>query len=796
MPSMPLARKLPRHALTAAIALLLPAQVALAQDAQTAAPAQSEARTLDTVQVTAQRKIENLQDVPVSVTTINTETLDVLGSGGNDVRFMSGRVPSLNIESSFGRAFPRFYIRGYGNTDFRLNTSQPVSLVYDDVVQENPILKGFPVFDLDRVEVLRGPQGSLFGRNSPAGVVKFESTRPSQDFGGYGKVGVGEDNMWNLEGAVGGGLTDQWSARASVLFQRRDDWVNNTFPGPNDAFEGYDESAARLQALYEGEGFEALFNVHARHLNGTARVFRANIIEPGTNNLVDGFDEDKVSLDGLNHSELDSFGANARLSWELNDDYTLYSITGYETLDTFSRGDIDGGFGAVFLGPGNSGPGIIPFASETADGIPDHSQWTQEFRIESNYDGAWNWQGGLFYFNEDYDVESFSYDSLNNNQQDGYERVNQTNDSWAVFAAATWQATEKLELRAGARYTWDKKDLKVEEYFADGFAPCIRYQFIFNRPDLAKCTIEQLAAQEPDGDLSASTDDQKFSWDLSATYEINDDVNVYGRVATGYRGSSIQAAGAFNAKSVAEPETSTSFEMGMKADLWDNRARINAGIFYYEVKDQQLTAVGGSANSNILLNADKSTGQGFELDFQAYLTDTLLLTLGSSYNDTEIDDPDLVVSACGTGQKFPNPEANCTIRDPHVFEQDPVTGDWTARANIDGNRLPQAPEWTHNLTLRWGIPMDNGGEFYAYTDWVYRSEVNFFLYDSVEFTGKSLVEGGLRLGYTWGYGKYDVALYGRNITDEVQVVGAIDFNNLTGMINEPRLFGAEFKATF
>lgn len=779
MPSMPLARKLPRHALTVAIALMLPVQAALAQDAQTATPAASaeaQAKTLDAVQVTAQRKVENLQDVPVSVTTINTETLDVLGSGGNDVRFMSGRVPSLNIESSFGRAFPRFYIRGYGNTDFRLNTSQPVSLVYDDVVQENPILKGFPVFDLDRVEVLRGPQGSLFGRNSPAGVVKFESARPSQEFGGYGKVGVGSDNMFNVEGAVGGGLTDQWSARGSVLFQRRDDWVDNTFPGPNDGFEGYDESAARLQALYEGEGFEALFNVHARHLNGTARVFRANIIESGSNDLVDGFDEDKVSLDGVNHSELDSFGANARLSWELNGDYTLYSITGYETLDTFSRGDIDGGFGAVFLGPGNSGPGIIPFASETADGIPDHSQWTQEFRIESNYDGAWNWQGGLFYFNEDYDVESFSYDSLNGNQQDGYERVNQTNDSWAVFAAATWQATDKLELRAGARYTWDKKDLKVEEYFNTGFAPCIG-PTIGALPPPIRCTIEDLAAAEPDGDLSASTDDQQFSWDLSATYEINDEVNIYGRVATGYRGSSIQAASAFNFKSVAEPETSTSIEMGVKADLWDNRARINAGVFYYEVEDQQLTAVGGSSNANILVNAEESVGKGFELDFQAYLTDTVLLTLGSSYNNTEIKDDDLAVSVC----------AQCTVTDPI---------DANGKALIDGNSLPQAPEWTHNLTLRWGIPMDNGGEFYAYTDWVYRDEVNFFLYDSIEFTGKSLVEGGLRLGYTWGYGKYDVAVYGRNITDEVQVVGAIDFNNLTGMINEPRLFGAEFKASF
>ena len=123
-----------------AIAALLPFGTAFAQETPAAEPAQQTATTLDAVEVTAQRKVENIQDVPVSISTVNGEQLSVLASGGTDLRFLSGRVPSLNIESSFGRAFPRFYIRGYGNTDFRLNTSQPVSLVYDDVVQENPIL--------------------------------------------------------------------------------------------------------------------------------------------------------------------------------------------------------------------------------------------------------------------------------------------------------------------------------------------------------------------------------------------------------------------------------------------------------------------------------------------------------------------------------------------------------------------------------------------------------------------------------------------------------------------------------
>lgn len=742
--------------------------LALAIAAAVVAPnvhAQDNAAVLDTVQVTADRRVENLQDVPVSVSTVSGENLNALASGGTDVRFLSGRVPSLNIESSFGRAFPRFYIRGYGNTDFRLNTSQPVSLVYDDVVQENPILKGFPVFDVDQVEVLRGPQGTLFGRNSPAGVVKFNSVKPTEEVSGYGKLSLASFGGVNAEGALGGGIGEGWSTRVSAQYQHRDDFVDNTYTGEKDAYEGYDEIAARAQLGFKSDNFEALFNVHMRDLEGTARLFRANMIEPGTNNVIAGFDRDEIAIDGQNSQELSQFGANARLRWDF-DGFSLHSITGYESMDTYSRGDIDGGYGASFLP--TSGPGFIPFASESADGIPEHSQWTQEFRIESKNDSALNWQAGVFYFNEDYKVESFSYDSLFTQSLDGYQRIRQTNDSWAVFGATTWDVSPSFELRTGVRYTVDNKELTVEDYWNNGFVPCVL---------LGKCTLAQLAAQEPDGDLSASPEDKKFSWDLSGTWKLNEDVNLFARVATGYRGSSIQSAGAFNAKSVASPETSTSFDFGIKADFWDNRARFNASVFYYEVKDQQLTAVGGSSNANILLNAEKSVGQGFELDFQAYLTDNLLVTLGTGYNDTEIKDKNLAVSFC----------AQCTVTDPL---------DINGKALINGNSLPQAPEWTHNLTARWGIPAGDAGEFYVFTDWVYRSEVNFFLYESVEFTGASMVEGGLRIGYNWDNGSKDVALYGRNITNELAVLSGIDFNNLTGMVNEPRTVGVEFKAGF
>src|SRR3954464_5631284 len=165
------------------ISLAFAGSAAFGQDA--APPAPKEDGKLQTVTVTAERVAEDAKTVPIAVSTLSGEALDAINSSGEDIRALPGRVPSLNIESSFGRAFPRFYIRGYGNTDFHLNASQPVSLIYDDVVQENPILKGFPIFDTQQVEVLAGPQGTLFGRNTPAGVVKVDSVAPSRLAHGY-----------------------------------------------------------------------------------------------------------------------------------------------------------------------------------------------------------------------------------------------------------------------------------------------------------------------------------------------------------------------------------------------------------------------------------------------------------------------------------------------------------------------------------------------------------------------------------------------------------------------------------
>jgi iron complex outermembrane recepter protein len=712
------------------------------------------ATVLGEVIVTAQKRSENINDVPESLTAISGEKLDVIRSSGGDIRVLSARVPSLVLESSFGRTFPRPYIRGLGNTDFDLNASQPVSFVYDDVVLENPILKGVPMFDIDQVEVLRGPQGTLFGRNTPAGVLKFDSVKPSQTFGGYAQASYATYGTTDLEGAVGGPIVaDVLSGRFSALYQHRDNWIDNTFTHQNNATGGYDEYALRGQLLFTPTPqFNALANVHYFHLDGSPQIFRANIIQKGTNDLVPGFDPEKIAQDAQPRSfqKVEEVGAVLKMNYDFGGPI-LTSVTGFEHVKVLSHGDIDGGFGAVFAPP--SGPGLIPFPSESADGMPYHAQWSEELRLAGNHD-ALSYTVGAYYFFEDVKIDSFDYNTLAGGAQDGFAYQHQKTTSWALFGNADYKLTPQWTVGGGLRYSNDSKDFLAQRLVSPVGAP--------------PTAVER---------ANPSSDDVSFN--VNTTYALNDDVNLYARIAKGYRAPSIQGRLLFgDTISVATTETLMSYETGFKADLFDKRARIDADVFYYRVSDLQLTAVGGGANFNQLINAKHAEGYGFEFNGEAEPIDRLIFTGGLSYNHTQIDDPNLAVQPCGGG---------CTVLNS--------PGALPGTVNINGNDLPNAPRWIANLTASYSIPYGDG-EFFAFTDWAYRSSVDFFLYRSTEFTGQYLLEGGLRLGYRATGGKWEVAVFGRNITNRIQLEGGIDFDNLTGFVNDPRTVGVEVKTKF
>ncbi len=736
---------------------------------------------LSDIIVTAQRREENLQDVPISITAVSGDKLDAIGAGGQDVRALSARVPSLVVESSFGRTFPRFYIRGLGNTDFDFNASQPVSLVYDDVVLENPILKGFPVFDIERVEVLRGPQGTLFGRNTPAGIVKFDSVKPSDTTEGYGRLSYGRFNAVNAQGAVGGPLGEQVALRLSAMYQRQDNYVDNVVPSgtQKNALEGYNEFALRLQGLIKPtDTLDILLTGQIRRLNGTARVFRANVFTRGQSGLNANFDRYRVSTDGQNEQSVRTGNASARITWDAGP-VSLVSVTSYWKGHATSVGDVDGGFGANFLPPNLTGPGDIPFTAETRDSVPNLSQFTQELRLESNGDGPLSYQAGFFYFDENLDILSENYSTIGdpNNAVEGVNIVvaqTQKSKAYGVFGSLTYHLTDKLSVTGGIRYNDDKR----------------RYSVV-----RSKDTQFPGFLQNPLGTVNRRVSDNNVTWDANIAYAATDDINLYARVARGYRAPSIQGRILFppatatpleSGVTIGDSETITSYEAGIKSTVLGGRGRINLSGYRYDLNDAQLTAVGGGVNANRLINAKNVRGYGFELDAELAPVDRLLLTAGLSYNHTEIRDAGLTTAACGATRvdTFPNVSL-CTILDPIVVAAQPFAA---AIVNIDGNSLPQSPRWIANWTAKYGVPLGNG-ELYAYTDWSYRSKINFFLYDSVEFQDGHQLEGGVRVGYKTA--SYDFAAFVRNLTNDTSAVGGIDFNNLTGFVNEPRIWGVE-----
>jgi iron complex outermembrane recepter protein len=709
---------------------------------------------LGEVVVTAQRREENLRNVPLSVSALDEERLASLLEGGEDIRALATRVPSLYAESSNGRLAPRFYIRGLGNSDFDLAASQPVSIIVDEVVLENVILKSFPLFDIERVEVLRGPQGTLFGRNTPAGIVKFDTKKPSSEFDADVALSYGELGNTMVQGAVGGG-SEAVSARVSVLYQERDDWIDNlgdpatAADDQNDALGGYDELAYRAQVLLSPtEAFSALLNIHGRDIDGTASIFRANVLGPGEG-FNSNFDRETVFYDGGagNEQGAEALGGSVRLDFDFGEAMTLTSISAYESTESFSRGDIDGGFGADFLGnaapcPPSGGPVCIPFPSDTQDAIDDLDQITQEFRLANQASDALFWQAGLFYFDSDFSVTTNPFFVPP-------ATVRHQNEAWAVFGHVSYDVSDALTVTGGARFTDDEKDLSA-----------------FNTP----------GAPVP----PTSVSDSKVSWDLSALLEVSETLNVYGRLANGFRAPTIQGRDIafFGQPSVADSETINSIEAGFKSLLSDNRVRLNGSVFYYEIEDQQLSAIGGGANLVQLVNADKGTGLGFDLEGEFLLTDRFLVTTGLSWVDTELDDDTLVIPPCGSGL--------CTVLDPL---------DANGNAIINGNPFTQAPEYIATVTARYGVPVGNG-ELFFFTDWAFQGETQFFLYEAVEYRSEDSFEGGARIGYTPDDGRWEVAVFGRNITDEENVKGGIDFNNLTGFENEPRILGVSFRANF
>lgn len=723
-------------------------------------------QVLEEIVVTAKKRAQPIQDVGMSIGVMLDEDIDQALQGGIDVLGLASRLPSLHVESSNGRLAPRFYVRGMGNVDFDLNASQPISFIYDEVILENPAAKSFPLFDIERLELLRGPQGTLFGRNTTGGILKFDSKKPSSQSTSEFRINLGARNHLRADVALNRPLAhSNANVRFAFMANTMGDWIDNTTPGRevSDALGGFEDYAFRvLLDVQASEETSVLLNLHGRMLDGTPTIFYANAIKPGSEGrFVDGFSRDKVSLDAFDQhfQESQQLGLFATVRHKLGD-LSLVSISGvHSVLNQISRGDVDGGYGSVFGGIFPSGPGPgIPFDAQTADALDNHLQITQELRLEGRA-GSRHWLVGFYAFMEDLEIETFNFDTVFvPHTLNGY--VNQVQDTraFALFGSMDLITRADWNVASGIRLSSDSKEFTA----------------VRTQSPLSFLGIGGV------GPISVSPNATVITWDVSANRKISEGINGYARIAKGHRATSIQGRLLFqDTVSVGDTESSLSVEIGAKALTLDSRLRLHAALYNYRVDDFQITKIGGAANVNELINVATLVGSGTEIEFDWFLNESWLVTGGLSLNFTELSDSDLSVNGCGSATLL----SGCTVTDPQL-----PNGEYL----IDGNNLYNSPERIVNFSLRYEKSLEIG-DIEVATDWAMRSALRFTLYESLEYRDDGAVEGGARVGIQFTDTRHRVSVFVRNMLNDESMIGSIDFNNLTSMLNAPRTWGIEYK---
>jgi iron complex outermembrane receptor protein len=752
----------------AAASLIALSQTPIAHAADAAQPvAEDAALEAGTITVTAQRRTENLKNVPISVGVIKADALsDYRASGSDTLLSLSGKVPDLYVESTTGRIFPRFYIRGLGNTDFYLGASQPVSIIQDDVVLEHVVLKSNPAFDVDQVEVLRGPQGSLFGRNTTAGIIKFDNAKPTKDWTSHANASWGSYNSQELESAVSGPIAKDGSVtfRLSGLYQHRDNWVTNTYTGPSaDGTVGggktlgrFNEGDVRFQLQFDpSEDTSINLTTSYRAYSGTATLFYRGSILKGSTQINPTWNQKQVAYDeGANNPQAyQTYGQTLHVRHDFGD-VSLTSITSLQHASGYSRGETDGGAAVNF--PFNGQPNGYGESQGRLRGL---DQWTQEVRLANSDHARLKWQVGGIYFDSrddtEFDQRAFFLTGAAHNPNN-FVLLHDVNTSWGLFGQASYQVTDAFTVTGGVRVTNDTKKTALLST-ANSIAGVSTYT----------------------GRRFVRLSDTEPSFDFSGLYKLTPNVNLYARVARGFRGPTIQGRSAvFNSDfTTATSEKNTSWEAGVKTSFLDNAVHFNLTGFYYVVTNPQLNG-NDSNGSGVLFNGQKARGYGGEAELNGHFGN-LTLDTGLSLLHTEILDGNKYdAQTCSL-----NGVLVCTVLNP-VLQRGGGTAA-TYFANITGNSLPQAPTYNFNASARYDVPTKYG-KFYVSTDWNVQGKTSFVPYKTIEFTSNGNYEGGAKIG--WTNGRYDVAAYVRNLTNQHNLVGVIE-NYMAGVYNDPRVFG-------
>ena len=754
-------RKLHKTLPTAALlAALLPQAVCAQEEAGQTRDGQTDADDglLDTIVVTAQRRSEALQEVPIAVSALNAER--IREAGFSDVEDLTSTVPNLSVSALWGTSNPKIFMRGIGNNNFNQTAESKVAVYLDQVYLSAPSGQLFQMFDLDRIEVLRGPQGTLYGKNATGGAISVYSQLPDDEFEGYGRVGYGNYNAIDLEAAVTIPMSETLSARVAGMWTKRDGYVLDLATGDyvNDA----DQWAARgILRWQPNAGVDIALNFHGGASDATNNnSVHRGIFDPAelaTGDLVRLSAEEIIAREGVdalgyrddnpdpyvNTYGNDTFGDVELFGISLVGDFEigntlLTSVTGYENSKRSVLQDGNGAPSTIFT---------INWGPSTFESI------SQEFRLASQNDGNFNWLVGVFGFHETGEVANFYNLADISFALGGIEAFDQNytqkTDTLAAFAQSTIGLTDRLNLTVGARINYEKRTIDHQSFAT------------------TEAGVSLLPGPLFDLDLSESW--TEWSGRVALDYEITPDIMAFASVNRGFTSGGFNT-GAFNdplgAERVFDPETVVSYEAGVKSTLLGRRLRLNVTGFIYDYSNLQVFTFTPSG-LQFIENASNARVEGVEVEVQSRPLDNLELGASVGLMSSEYRD----------------------------FTRD-LGG---ATEDLSGNRLIGAPNSQFNVVGKYTVPV-SAGDFWVRGDLTYTGNRYYDERELEEISSEGATTNlNASIGFTDIDERIELGLWARNLTNEANIIDILDvglFGYQNVWYNMPRTYGVSLEYRF
>ncbi|MDH1259209.1 TonB-dependent receptor [Pseudomonas atacamensis] len=731
---------------------------------------------LETVTVTTRRREESSQDVPTPMSVVSGQNLET--QRVYRIQDLQQLVPSVNVAYMHARQ-SSVSIRGLGNNPASDGLEGSVGLYIDNVYLGRPGMAVFDLMDIEQLEVLRGPQGTLFGKNTTAGVINISTRAPSFTPERSIETSVGEDGYFQTKGTISGPLNDQLAGRFSAYRTRSDGDIKNEYGGHD--LNGGSREGFRAQLLFKpnedfnlrwigdyneedsSAGTRVLYNTGPT-INGV-NLYESRASAAGAT-LVNGRHR-KVNLDNDQHVTVHQGGTSVEANWTLPSDFTLTSVSSYRFWNFTPRND----------------DGLNVPASYNAGVSVEDKQYSQEFRLASPKGEFFDYVVGAYYFGSDLDNKSFSYygpqaDIWNGTPAGSLANVTSVGnghiqtDSFALFAQGTWHLSERLDFTAGVRGTYEEKNASVGRNAPVGGVAVA---------GAAANARRGRAGVYDSGDLNQYSSSPSGLLNLS--YRITDDVLGYATLSHGEKSGGVNLAVGSAPTAGADSlligtERANNAELGFKSTLWDRRLQLNANVFWTQVNAYQTNAYDAANRVQYLTNAGSVRSRGIEFESTVVPLRGLTLNFNGSYNDVSY---------------LSYKDAPC----PPEVSQAPGA---PASCDLSGHQVVGASKWIGNANGEYKWNLANGFEPYVTGSYAFRSKAVGTVEDSDygQIPSYAVVNLSTGLRGDFNQGQWDVSLWLKNAFDKTYYTTLWTGGNggYEGLLGTPRTLGVTGRYDF